>query len=375
MEQRIHMKLKALIGTAVAAAVLTTGGMAAAAPPNTGWDDINDVITGSGSDTTYNFMQRAELVYNQAAGCDTVNTSNTPLHAQCLTTGQTATEIRGNWDHDMAVSVFPTGSGAGVSALQQDRVDYARSSRGPRTSGDSGTNFWAFGKDGVAVVSLTPRAGLNNLSKAQIQGIYNCTITNFSQLGQPAGVIEPVGLNPSSGTKATFDAYLGFDANNGSCVKKLSNGTFPFENDVKPVLADPGINENNAIWWMSYAEFSSFSYKRGSATVISVDGSSPTAGTIANNSYPITRFIYHVTKNTITPQGSTSNLLGPDGGKQGAVRELTEFLCKPTAEHAVNNFSGRSNYLEIGAAYTATGFVRLPVAERTNGICAFAPAP
>lgn len=367
------MKLKALIGAALAAAVLTTGGMAAAAPPNTGWDDINDIITGSGSDTTYNFMQRAELNYNQAVGCDTVNSSNTPLHAQCLTTGQTATDIRGNWDHDMAVSLFPTGSGAGVSALQQDRVDYARSSRGPRTSGDSGTNFWAFGKDGVAVVTFGRNIGL---TKNQIQGIYNCTLTNWNQIpGQAAGVIEPVGLNPSSGTKATFDAYLGFDANNGTCVKKLTSGIYPFENDVKPVLADANINEANAIWWMSFAEFSAFPYKRGTATIVPVDGLAPSTSNISNNAYSITRQIFHVTKNSITPQGSTSNLLGPDGGKQGAVRELTEFLCKPAAEHTVNNYTGRTNYAELTAAYAATGFVRLPVAERTNGICAFAPAP
>lgn len=368
------MKLKALIGSAVAAAVLTTGGMAAAAPPNTGWDDINDIITGSGSDTTYNFMQRAELTYNQAVGCDTVNTSNTPLHAQCLTTGQTATDIQGNWDHDMAVSLFPTGSGAGVSALQQDRVDYARSSRGPRTSGDSGTNFWAFGKDGVAVVSFGSR--VLSLSKAQIQGIYNCSINNWSQIaGQGSGVIEPIGLNPSSGTKATFDAYLGFDANNGACVKKLTSGIYPFENDVKPVLADANINEANAVWWMSYAEYSSFQYKRGNARVATVDGSAPSVSTISNNSYPITRQIFHVTKNSISPVGATADIAGPDGGKQGAVRELTEFLCKPTAAHTVNNYTGRSNYAELTTAYNNTGFVRLPVAERTNGICAFAPAP
>ncbi len=371
------MKLKALIGGAVAAAVLATTGVAAAAPEPTGWDDVNDVIVGGGSDTTYNFMQRAERLYNQALGCDTVNSTGSPDIGKCLTVGQTATVTNGNWDHDSAVSLYPTGSSAGVRGLQNGQFDYARSSRGPNTSGDTGTNFWAYGKDGIAMITLGNRTPFN-FTKAQIQGIYNCSITNWNQLPGytgAAGVIEPVGMNPSSGTKSTFQSYLGFDPNNGTCVKKLASGVFPFENDVKPLVADPGINENNAVWWMSYAEYRAFSFKRGNSQIWSVDNVLPSSGTVSSNAYPITRFIYHVTSSAVTGVGPSSNVTGPDGGKPGAVREMTEFMCRTSTEHAVNNFSGSTNYSEMGQAYTDTGFIRLPTAERTNGICRLLPAP
>ena len=91
-----------------------------------------------------------------------------------------------------------------------------------------------------------------------------------------------------------------------------------------------------------------------------VDGVSPGAATIANNSYPITRFIYHVTKNTITAATGSEDIQGPDGGKQGAVSELTEFLCKTPTSHTVNDYTGQTNYNELTSIYSTTGYIRLP---------------
>lgn len=377
------MKLKSLIGATLVAGTLLSGtvmtSVASAAPEPSGWDDVNNQVTGAGSDTTYNFMQRAEVLYNQADGCDTDNAAPAAPPAAftlgtCLTgAAQQATQTGGNWDHDFFVSRYPTGSSSGVKAMQNGQVDYARSSRGPRATGETDTNFWAFAKDGLVMITFGNRTA-GNFTKAEIQGIYNCSITDWSQIsGQAAGTIEPVGMNGSSGTKATFDTYLGFDANSGACKKKLSNGVFPFENDVKPLLAEPGINPNNAVWWMSYGEYRAFTYKRQNAVVWSVDGASPSSGSIATNTYPITRFIYHVTKNTITAAAGSSDIQGPDNGAQGAVRELTEFMCKPSAAHVLNNFSGKANYAELTSAYTATGFIRLPAGEQTNGVCRLVP--
>jgi ABC-type phosphate transport system substrate-binding protein len=377
------MKLKSLLGAAVIAGTLISGtvmsSVAGAAPEPSGWDDVNDAVVGAGSDTTYPFMQRYELLYNQANGCDTNNASPAapPVPftlGNCLTgAAQGATQTQGNWDHDYFAGFYPTGSSAGVKALQNSQVDYARSSRGPRASGETDLNFWAFAKDGLVMITMGNRP-TGNLTKAQIQGIYNCTITDWSQIpGQAAGTIEPVGMNPSSGTKASMDTYLGFDANQGACKKSLDNATFPFENDVKPVLEATGINENNAIWWMSFAEFRAFGYKRQTAQTWTVDNVGATPGTIANNSYPITRFIYHVTKDAITAPAGSSDLTGDDGGKQGAVREFTEFLCKPAASHIANDYSGKTNYVELTSIYSATGFIRLPAGEQTNGICRLVP--
>jgi len=385
------MKLKSLIGATVIAGTLLSGAvmssMAGAETnpaPTTGWDNVNDRVTGAGSDTTYNFMQRAELLYNQADGCDTDNVSGSATIGNCLTgASQLKTDIKGNWDHDYFVAQFPTGSSAGVKDVQLAKVDYARSSRGPKSSGESTLNFWAYGKDALAFVTIGDKATAN-LTKAQIQGIYNCSITNWDQIndanGLPyaSGVIEPVGMNSASGTKASMDAYLGFDANAGACVRKQTNGIFHFENDVKPLLVGPtsGITDiNNAFWWMSYATYKAFSFQRQSAAAWTVDGKAPTAGTIAANTYPATRFVYHVTtKTAVTGTTGSADLTGADTGAAGAVREFTEFMCNPLANHTTNSYTGLTNYAEFTKIFAATGFNRLPTSEQTNGICRLVPA-
>ena len=369
------MKLKALMGAAVITGTLLSGVMtsvASAAPEPSGWDDVNDAVKGGGSDTTYNFMQRTEVLYNQAVGCDTDNAKPTVTPnnlGKCLTgAAQKQTDTAGNWDHDYLVNLYPTGSSAGVGALQLGDIDFARSSRGP-ASGEAALNFWAFGKDAIAVVTFGNRA-TGNLTLAQLKDIYECNITDWSQLGYAPGTIEPVGMNSSSGTYGTFNTLVGTTANNGSCVKRVGgpSGIFPFENDVKPIIDDPLINENNAIWWMSWAEWRSFSYKRGSAAVWSINGTAISPASVNNSTYPMTRFVYHVTKDPIAP-GTAGDVTGPDTGAQGAVREFTEFLCKPEAGHTQNNFTGATNYRELTDIYSATGFLRVPASQRNAGLC------
>lgn len=374
------MRLKKVLGAALIAGTLlsgTMGSIAGASPEPSGWDDANNAVKGGGSDTTYNFMQRAELLFNQAVGCDTDNATPTVTPnnlGKCLTgSAQKATDIAGNWDHDYFTSLFPTGSGAGIGALKLGDVDYARSSRGPSGIGDAPLNFWAFGKDALAVVTFGNRA-TGNLTLTQLKDIYECRITNWNQIDPslPSATIEPIGMNSSSGTYNTFNTLVGVVANNNSCVKRIGGptGVYPFENDVKPIINDPAINEDNAIWWMSWAEFRSFDYKRGSAKLWKIDGKDLNTTTVNNSTYPLTRLVYHVTKDPIAPAGpGSSDIVGADGGAQGAVQEFTEFLCKPAAGHTLNNFSGDTNYVELTDIYAATGFLRVPSGERTNGIC------
>lgn len=372
------MKIKALAaGVLTAAITFGAATTAFAAPPSSGNDDKADAVVGSGSDTTYSFMQRVELLFNQSNGCETDNTSSSPNLGNCLVPNpvdqSSASARQGNWDHDYFVSRYPTGSGAGISQLRAGTADYARSSRGPNATGETDLNFWGMGKDGVAVVTMAGRQS-GNITRAQLQGIWNCTITTWDQItGKTADagkVIEPIGLNPSSGTKSTFQSYLGFDPNAGTCVKKLSSGQYPFENDLKPVLADAGINHANAIWWMSYAEWKSYSHKRQSAVYWQIDGISLTNNTIGNNTWPISRYIYHVAKKaTIEAAPGTETFTGAVGGAQGAVREMTRFICSSNPRHNPNDYSGKSNYLEMTDIFSETGFIRVPVNERTNGIC------
>ena len=389
------MKLKSLAAATIAAStlVMSAGVAHATSPEPSGWDDVLDVIKGGGSDTTYNINQKIGILYNQGTGCEqnttfaAGNPATAGSYGNCLVPTNNQTDTKGNWDHDVTVEEYPTGSSAGVKELIAGTVDYARSSRGPNATGETGNNFWAIGKDALAIITWGNRSA-SNLTKAQLQGIYNCTITTWDQItGNSADateVIQPVGMNASSGTYASFKSFLGFEPNAGACVKKLDDpdgagpqaAIYPFENDLKPVIAATGINDNNAIWWMSWANFRAFSYKRQTAVAWTIDSKSLTAASVSNNSWPATRFIYHVTKAAdASPDAATDNVLGGDTGKSGAVREFTEFMCKTSANHSINEGSGLSNYDELTKAYTDTGFLRVPSTERTNGICRVVAAP
>lgn len=391
------MKLKKFIGAALATAALSAtvfSGVAGADGTNpgtagTGWDDKVDRIVGGGSDTTYAWHQLAERIFNQAGGCRVTTSSSSAVKGNCLTTGQDQTDYSGNWDHDVAVSAYPTGSSSGVRELTANPAvpgglyDYARSSRGPNSSGETGTVFWGVAKESIAVVTFTGRAAAD-LSDQDVKDIYSCTKTNWSQVGNGAygsGPIVPIGMNPDSGTYASFRSFLGFEPNNGACVVGLNGqkSIYPFENDIKQLNENAFLNANkaNAVFWMSSAAWRAYPFKRQDAQLNTINTRSAiNPAQVASGQYPITRFIYHVTRATdAAPVGATDEVTGGTAGKSGAVREFTEFLCKGSGRHGLNEFTGLTNFVELGKAYTATGYFTVPAAQRTNGSCAVLAAP
>ena len=356
--------------------------------------------------------------------------------------GGTATAVdpastKGNYDHDVFVSATPTGSGAGTNSLLPGGVGYnpginiGRSSSLPSASDLANVTAWGFARDGIAVLTFGTRAGYK-LTQAELQGIYNCSITDWGSIPQkdasgnaipgsfyPAGPIIAWDMNAASGTRATLNAKVPIT---GTCVRKLATGIAPFENDVKPLLADPGpdgaVNtadddENNYIWWMSYGNWSKYPYtKNGCANGVgtynistlactggtTVNGNlayynnvQPGSGNILDNSYPFARVLYYITDNedadcvqAASTAGACNNVgsqvygkgsggtdgLGGSAGKSGAVRNFVEFLCKPNNSDFDNNpVTGRSYRLEINSALSAEGFSSISAlaGDRTAG--------
>ncbi len=404
---------KLVVAAITALGLISTAIPAAHADPpaGSGWDKNPDVVIGGGSDTTYLLSQRLEVLYNGAPGClvDTGNTSASK--AKCSDTTATPTgQINGNYDHDVFVGATPTGSSAGVNALlstgvqYNPAIDYARSSRGASGTETNELTFWGYARDGIAVTTFGTRSGVS-LTKQDLKDIYTCAKTDWSQFGQPAGPIIAWDMNPSSGTTATFKSYLD-GVTFGACVRKLNPvgaapALAPFENDVKPILADSGPdltfgtaddNENNYVWWMSYAAWLTYPFvKNGkvdgtgaaiNSNLVTVEGSEPSSSSIFNSTYPIVRTVYQVTRNTQadcrqTPgsagvcDNSAASVYGATSGKGGAVRQFTEFLCRTSnAQQAVDSVTGIGYRTEIVNALNAEGFQQLSgtvVGLRTPG--------
>ena len=293
------------------------------------------------------------------------------------------------------VSAAAAGSGAGINALlstgvqYNPAIDYARSSRGPASTAETDdTTFWGYARDGIAVITFGTRSGVS-LSKQDLKDIYQCTKTDWSQFGLPAGKIVPWDMNSSSGTRASFVAYLD-NITFGACVQKLTTGVAPFENDVKPILGDAGPDlafgtaddaENNYVWWMSFGAWLKYPFTKNgkidgsgaaiNSQLVTVDGTTPDQGSIFDSSYAIMRTLFQVTRdgdadcrqapNTAGACDNANNTVyGATSGKGGAVRMFTQWLCQTsTATHAIDPLTGVNYRTEIVGALNAEGFQQL----------------
>ncbi len=370
-----------------------------------GADANPDLVVGGGSDTTYKLMQGLDNIYNASPGCanDVANTSANK--GKCLAAQELTVPKKQNYDHDVLTEVYPTGSGAGIGSLTllggatqtNPAIDYARSSRIPSAAELAVVSGFGYAQDGIAIVSPGGRPGIS-LTPQQIHDIWTCVITDWATVGGAAGPITPWSMNTSSGTYGVFRDYIRtaaadatFDPNAGACVRKASgpggpNTVTPFENDLKQITeASEGVDPIQSIWWGSYGELSTYSYKRAniyvggvaapvdSMTYVAVNGATPGGGNILANTYPIGRTLYHVTKKAdadftagVTANGSID---GGTSGKSGAIREYTRFLCKNsnTLFDKPDAYTGNGFRTQIVAVINANGFQQTPGALRAAG--------
>ncbi|MBM7786455.1 PstS family phosphate ABC transporter substrate-binding protein [Tenggerimyces flavus] len=147
----------------------------------------------------------------------------------------------------------PNGSSQGIAALQaRPQIDFARSSRALTAAEVSaGLRMVPFARDTLVLVTNSGRTAPATLTNAQLLGIYECTITNWSQVsGTPAGVIKPLIPQTGSGSRQFFidqlTAIKGSPYNpNQPCL------TVTQEHDPAPVIA----NSPNAIGPFSLGRF------------------------------------------------------------------------------------------------------------------------
>jgi hypothetical protein len=333
-------------------------------------------------------------------------------------------------------------NGSTYNGAANNTIVMARSSRGPSGSELTSATFWGFAQDGIQIVVFNNRGAIATgadpvsnakMSPQELHDIYTCQTNRdrWSEIpslgitpGSPQdGPIVPWSMNSASGTFASFRDYIRnatgdatFDPNAGACVRKLQNPPFnpntpPFENDIKPLITDPTSlstdpnstdNPENFLWWSSFGELSAFPYKSAiardpdgggpsgpitfAAASAPVLGFLPSSSNVANNTYPIARTVYHVTKNVdadcpggVSPCNLTGgpalpgggNDLAVDGGTSGisgGVREFTRWLCRASAtQQTVDPYTGTNYNSGITQAINKVGFTTVPSALRSTG--------
>ncbi|MGL5825218.1 MAG: substrate-binding domain-containing protein [Nocardioides sp.] len=159
----------------------------------------------------------------------------------------------------------PNGSSAGLTVLASlgsgtstaGCVDFARSSRGPKTTGNNFA-FFAFARDGLTWASwgATGAPLPASLSTAQLKNIYQsstgvaggpCIATNWNQVGGQNAVIKPAIPQSGSGSRDFFLAAIG--------VTALCNVPTYQESDGVSLASAVGGQLTNAIAPYSIADY------------------------------------------------------------------------------------------------------------------------
>ena len=181
---------------------------------------------------------------------------------------------------DVTFTYNPTGSGSGITAVQEGRCDIGLSSRALKDEeAASGLKGETVALDGIAII-VNNENPVTDLSLDQIAQIYKGEITNWSEVGGNDEEIVLIGREAGSGTRDGFESITGTEDLCQYRQELTSTG------DVITT-----VSQNPAA--IGYASLASVSDQTKTLTV---DGVEPTEDTVRDGSYKIQRPFVLVTK-------------------------------------------------------------------------------
>lgn len=288
-----------------------------------------------------------------------------------------------NYTHDQPTEAYFLGSGNGISQLCKQgqagvaHIDFARSSRAIKGTDCAGLHAVAYAKDGISWEVFTGTGtdsnGMNNtgapcagglcLTQAQLKAIFlTCTISDWNQLNPSVPVGTTINMytpQPGSGTRATFDGFLGGSSDtciNARGTSYASTHIVP-ENSNTPIIANG--EQNSAIFPFSFGVWSNGN--NPNTALGAVDGVAVSASTIGDGSFPYSRNLYNVYCSATCPNGASSTQAINYVGETG-------WMCKLGSQHSINPLTGRNFHTDLYFAYTTNGFVPMPGGAIGGGV-------
>ena len=130
----------------------------------------------------------------------------------------------------VTVNYNPTGSGSGITAVQEGTCDIGLSSRALKDEEKSaGLKETVLAYDGIAII-VHPDNPVSDLSVEQIAKLYTGEITNWKDVGGNDAEVVLIGREAASGTRGGFESITGIK----DTVKALNvDGVTPGEATVK----------------------------------------------------------------------------------------------------------------------------------------------
>ena len=189
---------------------------------------------------------------------------------------------------DIVIQVSGGGSGTGIAALLNGTTDICEASRDMKDkeykqAAEKGMKIYrvSVALDGIAVF-LNEKNPVNELSFAQLKGIYTGAITNWKEVGGPDARIILYGRENNSGTYAFFKEHVLSEEDYSDYTQTLP-GTAAVVNAVSKDVNGIGYG---GIAWATGVKYASVRRDDDSPAI------APLTDNITNGTYPISRQLY-----------------------------------------------------------------------------------
>ena len=174
---------------------------------------------------------------------------------------------------DATVTYNPTGSGSGITAVQEGTCDIGLSSRALKDEEKAaGLKETILAYDGIAII-VHPDNPVSDLSIEQIAQLYTGEITNWKDVGGNDAEVVLIGREAASGTRDGFESITGTKEKCQYRQELTSTGDV-----ITAVSQNP-----DAIGYASLASI------KDSVKALNVDGVTPSEATVKDGSYKVQR--------------------------------------------------------------------------------------
>ena len=173
----------------------------------------------------------------------------------------------------VTVNYNPTGSGSGITAVQEGTCDIGLSSRALKDEEKSaGLKETVLAYDGIAII-VHPDNPVSDLSVEQLAKLYTGEITNWKDVGGNDAEVVLIGREAASGTRDGFESITGTKDKCQYRQELTSTGDV-----ITAVSQNP-----DAIGYASLASV------KDSVKALNVDGVTPGEATVKDGSYKVQR--------------------------------------------------------------------------------------
>ena len=216
---------------------------------------------------------------------------------------------------DVTVNYNPTGSGAGITAVQEGTCDIGLSSRALKDEEKAaGLKETVLAYDGIAII-VHPDNPVSDLSIEQIAKLYTGEITNWKDVGGSDAEVVLIGREAASGTRDGFESITGTKDKCQYRQELTSTGDV-----ITAVSQNPDA--------IGYASLSAVG---DTVKVLSVGSVTPSEETVQNGTYAIQRNFVLVTRDDTPLTGAAKAFFD-----FATSKEADEYIIKAGAVPVVH---------------------------------------